>query len=306
MQKVLVTGGGGYKGVILTRKLLELGYPTTVIDNFMYGSEPLLHLASDPNLTIIKCDIRNGVPNLSDYDIIIHLAGISGLPACDANPSSAEMINVTATKQLTRSLSQDQLIIYASTTSFYGKSGKVSSEDSQVEPVSLYGATKYRAEQIVNEHPNSISLRFATVFGTSSRMRMDLMVNNFTYRAMKEGVVVLYDGHAVRTFIHVEDVADSYIFSIENSEEMIKGKIYNVGGKNLNHSKKQIAELVKSKIDYRIIESDIKDKDLRHFYINFDKIKNLGFVPKKTVQEGIDELINIFKFYEPTSDFNVI
>lgn len=295
--KVLVTGGAGYKGVKLVAKLLAQGHAVTLLDNFMYGFEPVLHLVENKNLTVLRQDIRNKIDNISSYDVIFHLAGISGLPACAANPSSAQLINVEATRQLADSLSKDQTIIYASTTSFYGKSGQACDETTPVDPVSHYGRTKYTAETILTEKENFISLRFATVFGFSPKMRMDLMVNDFTYKALKEGVVVLFDGYAKRTFIHIDDAVDAYIFAMEHRDKM-RGGIFNAGGNHLNFSKLEIAQAVQKQIDFKIIDSDVKDKDVRHFIISFNKIQKLGFVPKRSLDEGIAEMLRIFKFYD--------
>lgn len=303
--KLLVTGGAGYKGVVLTKKLLELGYNVTVIDNFMYGYESLLHLATHPNLTIIKHDIRNRIPSLKDYDVIFHLAGISGFPACASNPHSAQLINVEATRLLGESLSRNQKLINASTTSMYGKSGMPCDENTSVNPVSTYAHTKLEAEKILMQYENVVNLRFATVFGFSPRMRMDLMVNDFTYKAVKEGVLVLFDSFAKRTFIHVEDAADCYIFAMENYDKM-KGSIFNAGANHLNYSKAEIAEMITEKVNFKIINSELSDKDLRHFIVNFDKITKLGFKPKISVQVGIEELVKVYGFYEYFSHYKTI
>lgn len=305
MEKVLLTGGAGYKGVKIAKKLLDKGYLVTLVDNFMYGFESVLHLAQCENLTVAKRDIRNGIDNLKDFDVVIHLAGISGYPACEANPNSAQLINVEGTRKIVDGLGNGQLLINASTTSFYGKSGSKCDENTPVDAVSMYGMTKHLAEQIVAQKPNAINLRFATVFGPSPKMRMDLMVNDFTYRAIKEKNVVLFDGYAKRTFIHVDDAAEAYLFAMENRDKM-KGEVFNAGGDNLNHSKLEIAQLVKKYVDFKIIESDIKDKDVRNFIICFDKIANLGFKPKKTVEDGVRELVKLFSFYEYYSHFKTI
>ncbi len=305
MKKILVTGGAGYKGLVLTKKLLDLGFDVTILDNFMFGYEPIMHLAIHPLLTITKADIRNKIEDIHKFDVIFHLAGISGFPACAANPHSAQLINIESTAQLVKSLDKGQLLIYASTTSLYGKSGKPCDEETLVDPVSHYALTKYEAEKIVQQRENSISLRFATVFGFSPKMRMDLMVNDFTYKAMKEGVLVLFDSFAKRTFIHVEDAAAGYIFAMENADRMT-GNVFNVGGNDLNFSKKEIADFISKKIKFNIIDSEIKDKDLRHFIVNFDKIEKSGFKPSKTLEEGINEMIKVFTFYEYFSHYKTI
>lgn len=303
--KILVTGGAGYKGTVLTRKLLDQGYDVTLLDNFMYGYEPVMHLATKANLQIIRHDIRNGIPGLKDYDVIFHLAGISGFPACASNPHSAQLINVEATRQITEDLAPGQMLINASTTSLYGKSGVPCDEDIPVDPVSTYALTKLAAEKILHEKPNVVSLRFATVFGFSTRMRMDLMINDFVYKAVKEKVIVLFDSFARRTFIHVEDAADCYIFTMNNFDRM-KGAIYNAGGNNLNFSKDEIAAKIREKVEFSVVNSELKDKDLRHFIVNFDRIEKLGFKPVRTVEDGIDELLRIYTFYEYYSHYRTI
>ena len=303
--KILVTGGAGYKGIILTTRLLEKGYKVTILDNFMYGYEPVLHLVKNKNLTIIKADIRNKIDHLNKYDVIFHLAGISGYPACAANPHSAHLINVQATRNILRGLSKNQFIIYASTTSFYGRSGKPCNEETPITPFSVYANTKYMAEQIILEKENSIALRFATIFGFSPKMRIDLMVNDFAYKAVKEGVLVLFDSFAKRTFMHIEDAARAYMYTLDRLEQM-KGGIYNAGGNHLNYSKLEIASMIKDKVEYNIIDSEVQDKDLRHFIVTYDKIEKLGFKPKISVEEGIDELLKVYEFYEYYSHFKTI
>lgn len=303
--KILLTGGAGYKGIVLTTKLLEKGYKVTILDNFMYGYEPILHLVKNKNLTIIKADIRNKIKNLASFDFIYHLAGISGYPACSANPHSAHLINVQATRNILRGLSTEQCFVYASTTSFYGRSGEPCNEETVITPFSVYANTKYLAEQITMEKENAVALRFATIFGFSPKMRIDLMVNDFTYKAVKEGVLVLFDSFAKRTFMHVEDAADCYVMTMEKFDKM-KGNVFNAGGNKLNYSKLEIANFIKQKVDFKIIDSQMQDKDLRHFMVNYDKIEKIGFKPKISVEEGIDELLKIYSFYEYYSHFKTI
>jgi nucleoside-diphosphate-sugar epimerase len=303
--KVLITGGAGYKGIILTAKLLEKGFKVTILDNFMYGYEPVLHLVKNKNLTIIKADIRNKIKSLGEYDFIYHLAGISGYPACSANPHSAHLINVQATRNMLRGLSKDQCFVYASTTSFYGRSGEACNEETPITPFSVYANTKYLAEQITMEKENAVALRFATIFGFSPKMRIDLMVNDFTYKAVKEGVLVLFDSFAKRTFMHVEDAANCYVMTLEKFPQM-KGNIFNAGGNSMNYSKLEIANMIRQRVDFKIIDSQMQDKDLRHFMVNYDKIERIGFRPSISVEEGIDELLKIYAFYEYYSHFKTI
>lgn len=212
MKNILVTGGAGYKGTMLVNALLNEGYCVSVIDNFMYGYESVLDFVDHKNCTILKKDIRNlQQADVSSYDAIFHLAGISGYPACEANPHSAEIINVNSTKKLVNYLSKDQLLVYASTTSFYGSSGEIKDENSPILPVSLYGITKYEAEKICMSHQNAVSLRFATLFGVSRRMRTDLLVNDFIYKAITERSLLLFDSKSIRTYLHIKDAIIAYM-----------------------------------------------------------------------------------------------
>jgi len=261
--------------------------------------------ATNKNLEIIKHDIRNGIPDIRLYDVIFHLAGISGFPACASNPHSAQLINVEATRLIAKDLSEGQMLINASTTSLYGKSGLPCDEETVVDPVSTYARTKLAAEEILHEKPNVISLRFATVFGFSTRMRMDLMINDFVYKAVKEKVIVLFDSYAKRTFIHVDDAAECYLFTMNNFDRMRSG-IYNAGGNSLNFSKEEITGKIRQKVEFSVVNSELKDKDLRHFVVNFGKIEKLGYKPAMTVEDGIDELVRVYQFYEYYSHYRTI
>jgi len=306
MNNILVTGGAGYKGSLLVGSLLEQGNRVTVLDNFMYGFESILGFVNHKNCNIIKKDIRNLQQNdISSYDIIIHLAAISGYPACEANPHSAEIINTHSTKKLVSYLSKNQILVYASTTSFYGTSGETMDENSKVSPVSLYGITKYEAEKICMDHQNSISLRFATLFGVSNRMRTDLLVNDFVYKALIERSLVLFDSKSIRTYLHVKDAIQAYLLVLNNLSKM-SGQIYNVGSNDMNFSKYELSSRIKNHIDFKIIESDLEDFDLRNFVINYDKINRLGFNASITMDDGILELKKLFSFYRPFSCYKVI
>jgi nucleoside-diphosphate-sugar epimerase len=299
--KILVTGGAGYVGNLLAKALLEAGHKVTIVDNFMYGYESVLHSVAHPNLEIIKTDIRNeNLSYLKDKDAIYHLAAISGYPACEANPNSAKLINVDATARIVDHLSKDQLLIYASTTSLYGASGSVSDEETEVTPASLYGITKYEAEQLVMQHENSISLRWATVFGVSPRMRAGLLVHDFVEKAVHEGTLVLYSGHSKRTFMHLKDSVNGYLFALNNADQM-RGQVYNAGHEELNFSKREIAEKIKEHLPFEIVDSSFGDKDVRHFFVSFAKIRALGYSCEHTLDEGIKELIKLYRFYDPNS-----
>jgi len=304
--RILVTGGAGYKGVVLTQELLSLGHQVKIVDNFMYGYDSVLHLAEKPNLEIVCEDIRNfSHASVRGYDVIFHLAGISGYPACEANPHSAKLINIEASRHLGKLLSKHQVIIYASTTSFYGKSGKVCTEESKVDPVSLYGISKYQAEQILLERENTVALRFATIFGVSPRMRVDLLVNDFTYRAVNDRCIVLYDTQSKRTFLHIKDAIRAYILALNNLTDMC-GQILNVGDNSLNYSKGEIAKHIQKFTNCKIIDSDMDDFDVRNFTVSFEKIGRLGFSAQHSLNDGIAELVKLFKFYKPFATYKTI
>lgn len=303
---ILVTGGAGYKGVLLTNKLLNLGYKVTILDNFMYGFDSVLHLIQNKNLSIKKADIRNlEEKDVKDFDCIFHLAGISGMPACASNPHSAESINVESVKKMVNFLSKDQLIINGSTTSMYGYSETICNENSSINPVSIYGKTKYVSENIIQERENSISLRFATVFGVSPRMRHDLMVNDFTYKAIIDRSIILFAGDTKRTFIHINDAIDAYIFAMDNQNKM-KNNVFNVGDENMNLSKKDISTNISKYVNFELIDSSLPDLDKRNFEISFEKIKKLGFNVKYNLDDGIKDLVKLYSFYTQYTPYKVI
>ncbi len=303
---ILVTGGAGYKGVVLTEHLLAAGHDVTIFDNFLYGYGSIMHLATHPKLTVVKQDIRNGVENLKQYEAVFHLAGVSGLAACAANPYSARTINVEATKALVDGLSPDQALIFASTTSLYGKAGIACDETTPITPISEYATTKLEAETyILEHHPDAVSLRFATIFGHSPKPRLDLMANDFTYKACTEKIVVLFDSYAQRSMMHVQDAARAYVFTLDNIDKM-RGRIFNAGGNDMNFSKREIADKIKEYVDYTIIDAAVPGKDLRHFIVTYDKIAALGFRPEIDMDTGIQEMTRIFQYYEPFSHFRTI
>ena len=303
---VLVTGGSGYKGVLLTEELLKLGHKVTILDNFMYGYDSILYLIQNKSLSVNKVDIRNlKEKDVKDFDVIFHLAGISGMPACANNPHSAESINVDSVNTLVGLLSKDQLLINASTTSMYGFSEVICDEDSVIEPVSIYGKTKFISEKIIQDRDNSISLRFATVFGVSPKMRHDLMVNDFTYKAITDRSIILFAGDTKRTFVHIKDAISAYIFSMDNSSIM-KNNIYNIGDNNMNLSKKDIANNISKYVKFELIDSSLPDLDKRNFEISFNKINNLGFNTKYNLDDGIKDLVKLYSYYIQYIPYKII
>jgi nucleoside-diphosphate-sugar epimerase len=300
--KTLVTGGAGYVGVLLTEALLDQGHDVTVVDKFVFGYEPILYLIDRPNLKIVKCDVRDDdFSYLDGHEVIFHLAGISGYPAAEANPKSAQLINVDATKRISNHLSKDQFLIYASTTSLYGREDGVSTEDTEIHPSgSLYASTKYEGEKYVMEREKSISLRWATVFGISPRMRAGLLLNDFVEKAVHERALVIYSGKSKRTFMHVRDSVKGYLFALENVGKM-QGQIFNMGSKKLNYSKLDLARMIEEHVDFDILESQLDDIDERDFVISFEKVAALGYDCNISVHDGIKELVKLYRFYDPTS-----
>lgn len=303
--KVLVTGGGGYKGVKMAESLLVRGCEVTILDAFYFGYAPVLHIASHPRLTILRKDVREDLTTvLAGHDVVIHLAGLSGFPACVANPGAALAINIEATAQLVKKLGKEQLLIFASTTAMYevAPQGEVD-ETTPLSPGGLYTKTKKEGENIcLNEHENTISLRLATVMGVAPRMRSNLLVNEFVLRAIADRSLVLYDANAKRTFMHIDDCIRGYMLAIDERDRM-RGGIYNVGASRLNFSKQQIADAIKEQVPCDIINSKLADNDSRNFTVSFRKIEELGFDCHIGLEETIRELVKVYRFYRPlTSD----
>lgn len=301
--RVLVTGGAGYLGSILVPELLALGHEVTVYDIFKWGVHPMLPVARHPKLTLIKGDVRDNQRYgevVNKADVIVNLAAIVGFPACAETPLDARTTNLDSVRALADLASRNQLIIQASTGSTYGKVDDVCTEDTPINPVSLYGETKAEAEKPVLEN-DGIALRFATVFGISPRIRLDLLVNDIVYQVVHYRNFVMFEGHARRTFLHSTDAARSIIFAIENRKEMA-GKAFNVGDETMNYTKRQIAEIVRDKHDYYLHSAEFgEDKDKRDYEVSYDRIKKLGFCATISMSEGIDELLNVMPLLKETS-----
>lgn len=301
-KRVLVTGGAGYIGSVLSEHLLGKGYKVTVFDNLLYSqSSSLFHLCNNPNFEFIFGDVRNKqlMENaLRDIDVIIPLAAVVGAPACDLDPDLAKSVNLEAIKLLNKLRSKKQLVIYPTTNSGYGiKSGDVyCTEDTPLEPISLYGRTKAEAEEELLRSPNVITLRLATVFGMSPRMRLDLLVNNFVHKAITDGYIVIFEKDFKRNYIHIKDVADCFIYCIEHSNKMI-GKPYNVGLDEANLSKEKLALKIKEHVpNFYIHFSEIgSDPDKRNYIVSNQRLKEAGFVAKRSIDEGIKELIKGYR-----------
>jgi nucleoside-diphosphate-sugar epimerase len=297
--RVLVTGGLGYLGSILCEHLLAAGHHVLAVDNLMYGQgqQGLFHLCADPRFEFVKGDVRDEAvlqQALRGRDVIVHLAAIVGAAACDRDPLLARSVNLEAVKLLTRLRSPQQLLIYPNTNSGYGVTSGTAlcTEESPLQPISLYGRTKVEAERVVLDHPNSIALRLATVFGMSPRMRLDLLVNHFVYAACKEGYLVVFEKDFKRNFVHVRDVADCVRHCIGNGEAM-RGRAYNVGLDQANLSKAELALKVKEYVPnfYIHFAAIGQDPDKRNYIVSNQRLRDAGFTARRGLDDGIRELL---------------
>jgi len=299
--RILLTGGAGYLGSVLTERLLQEGYRVRVVDNLMYGQRSLLHLCHDPRFDFVLGDVRNESlmkEVLGDCDVVIPLAAIVGAPACDRNPDLAVSVNLEAIRLLNRLRSPDQLIVFPTTNSGYGtKTGETfCTEETPLEPISLYGKTKCDAERELLESPRVITLRLATVFGMSPRLRLDLLVNRFVYEAVTDGYIVIFEKHFKRNYVHIRDVADCFIHCIKHADAM-EGKPYNVGLTDANLSKEELALKIKQYVpDFYIHFAEIgSDPDKRNYIVSHERLRRAGFEAKRTLDEGIQELIKGYR-----------
>ncbi len=311
MTRVLITGGAGYLGSILSEHLLDGGYQVTILDNLLYGEQNLFHLCADPDFEFVYGDARDEsqVRQLAARcDIIIPLAAIVGAPACDRDPLMATSVNLDAIRMINRIRSSSQLIVYPTTNSGYGtKSGDLfCTEETPLEPISLYGQTKTDAEAEVLSSANAITLRLATVFGMSPRMRMDLLVNHFVYAALTEGYLVIFEKDFKRNYIHIRDVADCFLHCIENSGRMT-GRPYNVGLDNANLSKEELALKIREFLPSFFIHfAEVgSDPDKRNYIVSNRRLAEAGFAARRSLDDGISELIKGYAMFGRTQRKNI-
>jgi len=299
--RVLITGGAGYLGSILCEHLLNKGYAVAVLDTLEYGQHSLFHLCARPQFDFFFGDARNEqvlAPLVRAADVIIPLAAVVGAGACDRDPLRARSVNVDAIRLLAKLRSPSQLIVYPNTNSGYGtKSGaSYCTEETPLEPISLYGTTKCQSELELLELPNVITLRLATVFGTSPRPRLDLLVNHFVYAAVTDGYLVLFEKDFKRNYIHIRDVADCFIHCIESAARMA-GRAYNAGLEDANLSKIELAEKVKQYVPRLYIQAAAigSDPDKRNYIVSNARLREAGFVAKRSLDEGIRELLIAYR-----------
>ena len=308
---IFVTGGAGYLGSILVPTLLKEGHSVTVIDNFMYNQTSLLDCCIDPKLTVIRGDTRNKTlieRCMKKADAIFPLACLTGAPLCAADPKGAESIILDAVKTILELRSKDQMIIYPTTNSGYGvgEKGIHCTEKTPLRPVSFYGKLKVAAENEILNAKNGITLRLATAFGVSPRMRLDLLVNDFTYRAVYDRFIVLFEAHFKRNYIHVRDVANAFLHSLNHFDKM-KDEPYNVGLSDANLNKLELCEEIKKHVpEFYFVESNIgEDPDKRDYIVSNEKIENSGFKPQVSLSAGIKELVKGYQIIKRSQYANV-
>lgn len=303
---ILITGGAGYLGSVLTPHLLAQGHKVTVLDSFMYKQTPLNQLCADPNFEVVRGDARDEAivkPLVAKADIMIPMAAIVGAPACNADKTACISINRDAVATLARLASLQQRILIPTTNSGYGvgQKDKFCTEETPINPISLYGTTKMDAEKIVLDRGNGISFRLATVFGMSPRMRMDLLVNDFVYRAITDRAVVLFEPHFKRNYIHVRDVARAFHHGIDNFEKMVQAGVYNVGLSDANLSKFELCEAIRKHLpSFVFLEAPIgEDPDKRDYIVSNARIEGTGYKPQVSLDAGIQELIKGYRMLRP-------
>ncbi len=299
MNNVLITGGAGYIGSTLAEHLLDNGFKVTVLDNLSYKQLSLLHLFKRRNFTFVKGDVRDKEllqKLVAEANVVIPLAAIVGMPACKANPDLAVDVNYKQVVNILEVLRDDQKLILPNTNSQYGSSDTIITEESPFKPLSLYAETKCDAENAMLKKGNGVSLRLATVFGVSPRMRQDLLVNDFVYKSVVDSYLVMFEAHFKRNYIHVLDIARTFLFIIENYEKC-KGQAFNVGLSSANCSKLELAETIKKYIPDLVIKQDEfkQDFDKRNYIVSNEKLEKLGWKPIMSLDDGIKELISAYQ-----------
>lgn len=310
MMKILVTGGAGYIGSALVPMLLENKYKVRVLDCLLYGGATMLPHFRNPDFDFIRGDIRNPETvrkALEGCDAVIHLAAIVGFPACRKDPELAQTVNVDGTKVIADAVGRGRHVLFGSTGSNYGALEQdVCTEETPLNPLSLYGKTKTGAERYLMEKCDTTAFRFATAFGVSPRVRLDLLINEFVYMALRMRYLVVYESHFMRTFIHVQDMCRAFLFALQNDSKM-RGQVYNVGSETMNFSKAQVCEMIRKKVDYYLHYAEVgEDADKRNYVVSYKKLSSLGYRTTVTVEEGIDELVRALQVVDVSNPYTNI
>lgn len=311
MSRILVTGGAGYIGSVLVPMLLQKEHEVTVLDNFYFNQPTLLECCMNPNFHVVRGDARKEVlmkELMADQEYIIPLAAMVGFPLCQADEVAAETTNLGAIKTILKLRESGQKIIYPCTNSGYGvgEGNKFCTEDTPMRPISLYGITKAEAERLVLEAGDSLTFRLATVFGASARMRLDLLVNDFVYRAVFDRTAVLFEGNNKRNYIHIRDAAGAFLHAIEHFSEM-KGKPYNCGLSSANLSKLELCAKIKEHIpEFVYMEAQIgEDPDKRDYIVSNERLEATGWKPRYSLDDGIKELKKVYSIIKNKAYSNI-
>lgn len=300
-QRILVTGGAGYIGSVLVPALLAHGHHVTVLDRFLFDDTSLLACCASPGFVVVRGDCRDErtmAALLPDHDVIIPLAALVGAPLCDVDRIGAVSTNLDAIRLLCRLAAPSQRILFPTTNSGYGigRPGEPCTETSPLAPVSLYGETKVEAERVVLDRGSAITFRLATVFGASPRMRLDLLVNDFVYRAVTDKAIVLFESHFIRNFIHVRDVARAFLHGLDQFAQM-QGRAFNVGLDDANLTKRELCECIAAHVPgFTIIDAPIgRDPDQRNYIVSNARLAATGFQPTWSLDDGIRELVIAYR-----------
>lgn len=293
--KITITGGAGYIGSMIIPMLLAQGHQVHIVDSLFFGGHTLLPHFINPNFSFANVDIRDKQAlrkEVADADVLIHLAALVGYPLCKKMPREAKEVNVDGTRNLLDCVSKETRLVYASTGSNYGEVEGICTEDTPLNPLSLYGRTKTEAESMMLDVDNSVSLRFATAFGIAPRLRLDLLINDFAWQAIHQRYLVVYEKHFRRTFIHVRDIARAIVHVID--PDLCNGvKVFNVGSEELNYTKEDIVMLLKDRLDFLVHFAEIgTDADKRDYEVDYSRIRNTGFQVEVDIQKGLDELVH--------------
>lgn len=305
MADILVTGGAGYIGSSLIPMLLNFGHKVTCFDSLLYRGDVLIPFFRRRGFEFIKGDVRDESAveaAVQGKDIVIHLAAIVGLPACRENPSLAWAVNLEGTRNIVKALSPSQYLLFGSTGSNYGEVKGLCTEETPLNPLSVYGESKTEAEKVVRAFGQSTAFRFATAFGLSPRLRLDLLVNDLTLQAIRSRYAVVYEAGFRRTFIHVHDMCRAFLFAMENRDKMT-GQVYNIGSESMNYSKRDICDIIKAKTGAYFHFAEVgADGDRRDYEVSYQKIRTLRYETTISVEQGVDELIRglaVIQFSNP-------